>query len=55
MNPILSLFRRAAERRGYRDLLQLDDYLLRDIGLTRTEARKMAVTGGKSRGTRFDT
>jgi uncharacterized protein YjiS (DUF1127 family) len=37
MNIIASLFRRSEKRRTYADLLRLDDHLLRDIGVTRTD------------------
>lgn len=36
-----SLFRRSEKRRTYADLLQLDDRLLRDIGLTRSDVHLM--------------
>ena len=41
MNLFSSLFRRAEKRRTYSDLLQLDDRMLRDIGLTRSEIHRM--------------
>ncbi len=42
MSMISSLFRRAERRKTYADLLQLDDHLLRDIGLSRGDIRSMA-------------
>ncbi len=41
MNIVTSLFRRAERRRAYTDLLQLDDHLLRDIGLNRGDLHQM--------------
>jgi uncharacterized protein YjiS (DUF1127 family) len=41
MNIISSLFRSAQQRRTYNDLLRLDDYLLRDIGITRSDLHLM--------------
>ncbi len=41
MNPFTSLFRRSEKRRAYTNLLQLDDRLLRDIGLTRSDIHQM--------------
>lgn len=41
MNLFSSLFRRSEKRRAYGDLLQLDDHLLRDIGLTRSDVHRM--------------
>jgi len=46
MNLISSLFRRSEKRRTYADLLHLDDHLLRDIGLTRSDIHRMM--GGRS-------
>jgi len=47
MLDIVSAVRRHAEkRRAYVNLMQLDDHLLRDIGLTRSELRS-AVAGRK--------
>ncbi|MEP7241555.1 MAG: DUF1127 domain-containing protein [Devosia sp.] len=37
MNIFASLVRRTRDRHAYGDLLRLDDHMLRDIGLTRTE------------------
>ncbi|HEV7278550.1 MAG TPA: DUF1127 domain-containing protein [Devosiaceae bacterium] len=38
MNIFFNRLRRSAERRKtFADLMQLDDHLLRDIGVTRTE------------------
>ena len=36
---LTTLLRRSAKRRVYSDLLQLDDRMLADIGLTRGEVR----------------
>ena len=36
---LTTLFRRSAKRRAYSDLLQLDDRMLADIGVTRGEVR----------------
>lgn len=41
MNLISSLLRRADRRRAYVNLLQLDDHLLRDIGISRTDLHQM--------------
>ena len=47
-NMFSSLFRRSGRRKIYADLLQLDDHLLRDIGLTRTDVHQiMSGRGGK--------
>ena len=37
-NVFSSLFRRSEKRRAYTDLLQLDDRMLRDIGIDRATA-----------------
>ena len=36
-----SLFRRSAKRRAYTDLLKLDDRMLRDIGVNRSDIHQM--------------
>ena len=41
MNIIASLLRRVEKRRAYVNLLQLDDHLLRDIGISRTDLHQM--------------
>jgi uncharacterized protein YjiS (DUF1127 family) len=41
MNILSSLFRSAAKRRTYSDMLHLDDHLLRDIGVTRSDLHRM--------------
>ena len=41
MNIIASLLRRAERRRALGSLLQLDDHLLRDIGVTRSDLHQM--------------
>ena len=47
-NVFSSLFRRSGRRKIYADLLRLDDHLLRDIGLTRTDVHQMmSGRGGK--------
>jgi len=43
MNIITSLFRRAEKRRAYTNLSRLDDHLLRDIGITRSDLHQMTV------------
>ena len=37
-----SLFRRSEKRRTYADLMQLDDHLLRDIGIARSDLHLIA-------------
>lgn len=39
MSLFTALLRRSGKRRMYADLMQLDDHLLRDIGLTRADLR----------------
>jgi uncharacterized protein YjiS (DUF1127 family) len=41
MNLFSSLFRRSEKRRNYASLLQLDDHMLRDIGLNRADVHRM--------------
>lgn len=41
MSYFSNLFRRAERNRALSDLLKLDDHLLRDIGLTRTDVTAM--------------
>ena len=41
MSYFSTLFRRAERNRALADLLKLDDHLLRDIGLTRTDISAM--------------
>ena len=41
MSIIASLLRRSDKRRTYANLLELDDRLLRDIGLTRSDLHLM--------------
>ena len=36
-----SLFRHSEKRRAYTDMLQMDDRMLRDIGVSRSDLRKM--------------
>ncbi|RYE10865.1 MAG: DUF1127 domain-containing protein [Hyphomicrobiales bacterium] len=42
MGFISSLLRRAEKRRAYAELSRLDDHLLRDIGLSRSDLHSMA-------------
>ena len=46
-NIFSSLARRAGRRKVYADLLQLDDHLLRDIGLDRSEVHVIMSGRGK--------
>ena len=41
MNMFTSLFRRSEKKRTYADLMQMDDRLLRDIGLSRSDLHLM--------------
>ena len=41
MNIFTSLFRRSEKHRTYADLMQMDDRLLRDIGLSRSDLHLM--------------
>jgi uncharacterized protein YjiS (DUF1127 family) len=41
MNIIASLIRRAEKRRAYTSLLHLDDHMLRDIGVSRSDLHLM--------------
>ena len=41
MNILSSLFRRAEKRRAYSDMLHLDDHLLRDIGVPRSDLHQL--------------
>ena len=43
MTFLTTLLRRSEKRRMYADLMQLDDHLLRDIGLTRADLRARMV------------
>jgi uncharacterized protein YjiS (DUF1127 family) len=43
MNILASLFRRAQKRRTYTDLTQLDDRLLRDLGISRSDLHQMSA------------
>jgi uncharacterized protein YjiS (DUF1127 family) len=47
MNAFTSLFRKAGRRKVYADLLRLDDHLLRDIGLTRSDVHTMMTGRGQ--------
>jgi uncharacterized protein YjiS (DUF1127 family) len=52
MKLFATLFRLSERRRAYTQLSQLDDHLLRDMGLTRAELK--AMMSGRSRGNRTD-
>jgi len=52
MSYLSTLFRRSPERRAYSDLMQLDDRLLRDIGLDRAELRAMLAKSRNARARR---
>lgn len=54
MGIFSSIFRSSGRRRIYADLLQLDDHLLRDIGLTRADVRDMVATRGQKTGRTHD-
>jgi uncharacterized protein YjiS (DUF1127 family) len=41
MSYFTELFRRAERKRALRELLKLDDHLLRDIGVTRADVGAM--------------
>ena len=41
MSILSSLFRRSEKRRAYTDLLSLDDRMLRDIGISRSDIHLM--------------
>lgn len=41
MNMLTSLFRRSERRRALADLSRLDDHLLRDIGVTRSDVHEL--------------
>lgn len=41
MNILTSLFRRSERRRAFSELSRLDDHLLRDIGVTRSDLHEM--------------
>ncbi len=48
MNGLFStLFRGSDKRRAYNQLSQLDDHLLRDIGLNRSDLRTMIAARSK--------
>lgn len=52
MNPFASFFRRSEKRRAHANLLQLDEHMLRDIGLTRADVHRMMSGARPSRGYR---
>ena len=54
MNLFSSLFRRSEKRRTYPDLLHLDDRMLRDVGLSRSDVHRMMTgpSAARSRGHR---
>ena len=41
MSFLSDFFERAAKRRAYSDMLKLDDHLLRDIGVSRSDLHQM--------------
>ncbi len=43
MNLISTLLQRSRQRRMYTSLLQLDDHLLKDIGLNRADLRAQII------------
>jgi uncharacterized protein YjiS (DUF1127 family) len=45
VNIISTLLRRSARRRAYAELLRLDDHLLRDVGLNRSDLRTAMIAG----------
>jgi uncharacterized protein YjiS (DUF1127 family) len=45
MDFLTTLLRRSEKRRTYLSLMQLDDRLLRDIGLTRADLRARVIDG----------
>jgi len=51
MNLFSSLFRRSDKRRAYSNLMQLDDRMLRDIGLSRSDLHQM-MQGSRTAHTR---
>jgi uncharacterized protein YjiS (DUF1127 family) len=51
MNLFSSLFRRSEKHRAYSNLMQLDDRLLRDIGLSRSDLHQM-MQGSRTAHTR---
>lgn len=52
-NLISRLIRKAGRRRIYADLLNMDDHLLRDIGLSRADVSDM-IAGRGRKVTRID-
>jgi uncharacterized protein YjiS (DUF1127 family) len=51
MNIFTAVFRRSAKQRTYSDLMQMDERLLRDIGLSRSVLHQM-MTGNRTAHTR---
>ncbi len=49
MNFFSSIVSRFARRRTYADLMSLDDHILRDIGVTRTDLALMMADGRLAR------
>jgi uncharacterized protein YjiS (DUF1127 family) len=45
-----TLFRRSAQRKTFAALMNLDDHLLADIGLTRTDLHRMKARQGNLTG-----
>lgn len=54
MNLFASLMQRAARRRTFNDLLRLDDHLLRDIGISRSDLHLMMNGSQTAKGNRRD-
>jgi uncharacterized protein YjiS (DUF1127 family) len=44
---LATLFRRSAQRKAYTALMNLDDHLLRDIGVTRADVHQL-ISGGRA-------
>lgn len=49
MGILRALLRPPGRRKVYADLMNLDDHLLRDIGLTRTDVENMMAGRGRKR------
>ena len=47
MNPFSSFLRRSERRKVYANLLRLDDHLLRDIGVSRSDVHNMIAGRGQ--------
>ncbi|MEO6394354.1 MAG: DUF1127 domain-containing protein [Devosia sp.] len=53
MNILASFIRRSAHRKAYAELLHMDDHMLRDIGVTRSEVREL-MAGARTAHKRAD-